>query len=62
MPSFRSKDSSDRAESINRLVNKLLREQANEDTPQVDIYDVLRALKHIADHLVMLEREAGFEG
>jgi len=54
---FRSKSSIERAKTMKRLITKLEKEQADEDTPPVDIYDVLRILRQIVDHLDKLEEE-----
>ena len=57
MASFRSKTSAERAKTMRRLILKLEKEQADEDTPPVDVYDILRMLRQIVDHLDKLEEE-----
>jgi hypothetical protein len=57
MVSFRSKSSIERAKTMRRLMLKLEKEQADEDTPPVDVYDILRMLRQVVDHLDKLEQE-----
>lgn len=57
MSTFRNKSSSERVQVMKRLMTKLEKEQANEDTPQVDVHSLLRMLRQVVDHLVKLEEE-----
>jgi hypothetical protein len=46
-----------RSKAMRRMMSKLEKEQADEDTPPVDVYDLLLMLRRIVDHLHKLEEE-----
>jgi hypothetical protein len=54
---FIKKTSSERAKTMRRIINRLEKEQADEDTPPVDMNDILLMLRRIVDHLYKLEEE-----
>lgn len=57
MAAFKKKSSAERVTTLQRVMKRLENEQNNEDTPQVDMTDILRALRYLVDHLVLLDDE-----
>lgn len=57
MVAFKNRPSKDRVATLQRVMKRLENSQINEDTPPVDMVDVLRALRYLVDHLTVLEDE-----
>jgi hypothetical protein len=54
---FTKKTSDERAKTMRRVMTRLEKEQSDEDTPPVDMNDILSMLRKIVDHLHKLEEE-----
>lgn len=57
MVAFKNKPSKERVATLQRVIKRLENSQANEDTPPVDMVDILRALRYVVDHITVLEDE-----
>lgn len=55
MVAFKNRSSKERVATLQRVMKRLENAQANEDTPPVDMNDILRGMRYLVDHLTILE-------
>jgi len=57
MATFKNKSPRERVMTMRRVLRRLEKEQSNEDTPAVEVPEILGLMRYIVDHLTRFEEE-----